>query len=159
MSRYVNQAVKSLKSVLSNDLVASLRAVELEESLAEGYLPDPVDIIGCAVPNDNRFPLIEVYYTDWEMDNQTSGTMTVACSIAINYLAPDIDIETAQEVVSLYVQAIIDTISDDGTLGGEVVHAIIQNGSSGIQRGDKSAARLTDPIYVDVTVQTPKAKQ
>ncbi len=89
--RYVDLAVNSVTSFISANLPAALRLIETEKGLAADFLTDPIEYVNAAIPDDNRSPLIEVYDTDWIMDDQSLGLMTVTVAAQINLLSQDID--------------------------------------------------------------------
>ena len=150
--RYMDKAVVKLVAHLTANLPGSLRAVEVEQSMAVGSLTDPVDILPHRAPFDNRSPLIEVFDESWDFLDQNNKLASVDVTIALSYLG-DANLAGGEQFMRRYSTALIDCLTDDPTLSGAVVAVRLVDGSSAAAHGDSSRTRFIYTQGVDVRLQ------
>ena len=149
--QHIDKAVTKLKSYLTSNIAAKLRAVESAQSLTTNSLTDPVAVLDHRAPFDNRSPLIEVFEESWRFVDQRQGLVSVDATIAVKYIT-DADISAAENFMRRYMSAVIEVIRGDSTLGNTVVDCLLTDGSSAVGRGDTSTTLLVSTQGVDVHV-------
>lgn len=149
--QYVDKAVVKLKDFIESNLPTQLRAVESAQSLTASSLTDPVEVIGNRAPFDNRSPLVEVYDENWDFIDLNNKIISVDCTVTVSFIS-DADIGAGELFMRRYVTAVINTIMADPTLGGQVVAAILTDGSPAISRGDNALTRFVYAQGVEVHV-------
>ena len=150
--RCIDKAVVKLAAYLSANLPGKLRAVETEQSMTVNSLTDPVEVLDHRAPFDNRSPLVECFDESWDFVDQNNKLVSVDCTIALSYLG-DANLANGERFMRRYSTALIDCLLDDPTLGGEVVGALLMDGSSAASRGDSSLTRFIYTQGVDIRLQ------
>lgn len=140
--RFTQKAVAALAAYFSANLAGRLRAIESEQSLANGAIPDPT-VVAARVPFDNRLPLLEIYETAWAPHGPPREKVwNVECELVLSY-GSDADIEAGEQMLRRYETAILKTLEHgDWTLGGTVPTAYPTDGASGVVHGDQSTTRM-----------------
>ena len=123
MSRYVEQAVDALYTQINADIAGKLADVESDSSLSAGDLPAPT-VVKYEATGLNTSPLIQIFEQGFSPDNENggirSGVYAVPCKVIFT-LRADADLSAAEVKVRRYVDAIIRSVVNDTTLGGDAV--------------------------------------
>lgn len=154
MSRYAKKALDALHAQVSSDIAAALRAVETDESITADSLTDPVEVVKASVPNDNRSPLIQIYWDTMVTVDQRNGMYDVDCVVEWTWQGGS-DLAANELFAQRYLDAIYRSILDDQTLGGLVPQAIVEDTQALTFGGDESATRQGHTTTVTVSVHSP----
>lgn len=160
MSRaYEEKAVAAVAGLLADagvGVVAQLRIIETERSLAPHTLPDPVAILDYLAPADPRSPLIQVY----DVAQQNSGEQwrnrisDVEVEIGITYNG-DADISAAELLMRRYIQAVRMALDASPTCLQAIGQAWAMDANRTLEMTYDSTTRHGRAIGVAVRVQDP----
>lgn len=150
--RYVDKAVEKLAAFIAANLPTQLRAVETAQSLAASSLEDPVAVLNHRAPFDNRSPLVEVFEERWDFVDLNNKILAADLTVAFTFIGGP-DLGEGEKTLRRYATALIDCITANPTLGGEVIVAMLTDGSSAVGRGDNSSTKFVFTQGVEVHVK------
>lgn len=122
-AKFASAAAQDLKTYLSTALVAKLRQVETDESLAANALADPQGYALATHEADQRNPLVVVRFESGSYEDQANDTTANDCDVHLVFRSSDLDAEAMELKALRYVSALLLTIDADPTLGGRAYDA------------------------------------
>jgi len=149
--RYAEKAIKLLGAYLTTQFPLEIAAIESEQSLGAGAIEDPVAYVLEEVPNDNRSPLVEIYDTGGDFEDQRNSLFVADCVVAISF-ASDCDTAAGKKRLQRYQTALTNTIRDNPTLTGGVTQCLLGAISAGVVRGDESTTRFALEQQIEVWI-------
>lgn len=150
--RLAELAVEALAATLETYIAAQLDAIETEQSLAAGTLPDFAAVERSNVPGDPRTPLLEVYDTDSAWVDFYGRIFDVTCKVAFSVVHADADPVPTDRLMRRYYTAVIKTLRAHETLGDLVLSATPGACTSGLAIGE-AEVRAVSELTVVVRVQ------
>jgi hypothetical protein len=156
MSKHIQKGVDRLFAHLQTNLPAQLTDVETQEGLDAGDLKGSTFIyVKAHVPNDNRSPMIMVFFEAGEMIDQNNRIMAVGCAIVFVYKA-GADIAAGELYINRVVTAIIQTITNDPTMSDpQIIGAIVTGIEADDDSADESSTKLARLVAVEMRIHSP----
>lgn len=150
---FIERAVEKLAAYLEDEVPGQLRIVESETGMDANALQDPLAVVRAHIRWDNRVPLLGVFCSGFNPGDQRQDIWDVECTVAVMTRAEP-DLETGTTYHHRYITAIIRALIASPSLNGEVISAVISQGSTGDVFGDQAATRLVYLIPVAVRVRS-----
>lgn len=129
VARFIDLAIDALRDHLEADLPQALRDIETEDGLTAGSLTDPVEVMAARAPADHRSILVQCFEEDWDIVDQRNGVAVVDATVLVLAKGGP-DIRVNEKFMRRYMQAVMDVIVGDETLGGKVSSSLVTDGNS-----------------------------